>query len=344
MPLKEKRILGLDIGTYGVKAVELDTSGREPVITNFGKTRVRSPHAMVEAIREVRSLAGTKTKRVVTAVSGRSVIVRYIQMRRMGDADLRNAVRFEAKKYIPFDTEEIVLDCQRLDGNGSASSGDETDQMRVLLVAVKKSSVVEQLTLLREAGVQPVVIDVDGFALGNAWELSRRGGGGNGEAVALVDVGANKACINILMGASSYFTREVYVAGNDFSEAISRRMELDVQQVETLKRAPGEQLEEVREATLGTLDDLGNEIRLSLDYFENQFEREVSEILLSGGGAALPWIQEELSGLLAKPVRTWDPLETVSCDVGPAEERLRCESAQFAVAVGLAARAWDMRQ
>jgi type IV pilus assembly protein PilM len=346
MVLKEKRVLGLDIGTYSIKAVELDAGGDEPVITNFGKTRVKNPQAVVDALREVRELAGTKTRKVVTAVSGRSVIVRYIQMRRMSDGDLRNAIRFEAKKYIPFDTEEIVLDCQSLDGNGhapAAGQGNDGDQMRVLLVAVKKSTVSEQMAVLREAGMQPVVIDVDGFALGNAWELNRRGKTDAAAPVALVDIGANKASINILVGRSSYFTREVYVAGNDFSEAISRRMELDLTQVESLKRAPGDKLDQVREATLGPLDDLGNEIRLSLDYFENQFEQEVSEVLVSGGGAALPWVQEELASLLAKPVRPWDPLENVTCQVGSAEERFRCESGQFAVAVGLAARAWGQK-
>ena len=341
MPSKFRRLLGLDIGTYSVKAVELDARGREPVVTSFGKTRVRSPQAVVEAIREVRSLAGTKNKKVVAAVSGRGVIVRYIQMRRMSESDLRNAIRFEAKKYIPFDTEEIVLDCQALD-NGLRGEKD-SDQMRVLLVAVKKSTVTDQMAVLREAGVQPVIIDVDGFALGNAWELNHRQNGSSKRPVALVDIGANKSSINILVGNSSYFTREVYTAGNDFSEAISRRLEMDIQQVEGLKRAPGDALEEVREATLGPLDDLGNEIRLSLDYFENQFEREVSEVLLSGGGSAMPWVAEELSALLGKPVRAWDPLENVTCEVGPAEERFRCEAGQFAVALGLAARAWAGR-
>jgi len=339
MALKARRLLGLDIGTYSIKAIELDASGREPVVTNFGKTRVRGPQQQVEAIREVRSLAGTKNKKVVTAVSGRGVIVRYIQMRRMSESDLRNAIRFEAKKYIPFDTDEIVLDCQRLDDNGPGP-GATGDQMRVLLVAVKRNTVTDQMAILREAGVQPVIIDADGFALGNAWDLNRREARDDARPVALVDIGANKSSINILVGTSSYFTREVYTAGNDLSEAISRRLELDMQQVETLKRAPGDALDQVREATLGPLDDLGNEIRLSLDYFENQFEREVSEVLLSGGGAAMPWVEEELSGLLGKPVRAWDPLENVTCDVGPAEERFRCESGQFAVALGLAARAW----
>lgn len=342
MPLKERRILGLDIGTYSIKAVELDGSGREPVITNFGKTHLRGPEALVEGIREVRALAGTRIKRAVTAVSGRSVIVRYIQMRRMSPAELRTAIRFEAKKYIPFDTDEIVIDCQALNGDRPAADGQGHEApMRVLLVAVKRSTVVDQMAVLRQAGVQPVAIDVDGFAIGNAWELNRRlSGAADGRAVALVDIGANKASINILVGTSSYFTREVYVAGNDFSEAVSRRLELDLAQVEALKRAPGDRLDEVREATLGPLDDLGNEIRLSLDYFENQFENEVSEVLLSGGGAALGWIHEELSGLLAKPVRAWDPVEHIRCDMGAAEERFRCEAGQFAVAVGLAARAW----
>ena len=338
---KSNRILGLDIGSSEVKALEMQAAGDSFAITGFASSKVKTPDEIKFAIKEVYRAGGFKTKRVVTSVSGRSVIVRYVTMLQMSKDDLQSAIRFEADKYIPFEVEEVVLDCQILEENVGKGEGDQPE-MKVLLVAVKRSLIEEHVALLKECGLQPVVIDVDAFALGNAFELrtqqTKREKEYEDKVVALIDIGGNKTNINIMKGKTSAFTREVYLAGNDFTEAIARRLGVDEAEAEALKIDPRDRVGEVEECILPTLDDLGNEIQLSFDYFENQFDKEVEEVYISGGSAKLPGLARTFEGNFDKPIVFWDPLENLQVK-GPVDEKaLRSRSGQLAVAVGLASR------
>jgi type IV pilus assembly protein PilM len=250
--------------------------------------------------------AGIKTKRCVTAVSGRSVIFRQVAMTRVPDAELRQAIEWEADKYIPFDVNEVQLDAQRLeDGDGEG-----TGQTKVLLVAVKKAQVEEHIALLQSVGLRPVIIDVDVFALGNAFELRNLTLGIlDNEVRALVDIGASKTNINIMRGNVSCFPREIYVAGNDLTEAVAKRFGEDARDVEKMKREPGGALESMQDAMLPVLEDIGSEIRLSFDYFESQYEQKVKEVYLSGGSAFFPGLDTMLTQVFNLPVKLWDPTE-----------------------------------
>lgn len=336
---KPKRILGLDVGSHSVKAVEMTMKGEDVCITGYGKLVLADANEdRGEAIARLLRTYNLKTRRVVTSVSGRSVIVRYVTMARMSDDNLRNAIKFEADKYIPFDIDEVVLDCQRL------PTGDKEDggEMKVVLVAVKRSLIGEHVEILKVGGVNPRVIDVDSFALGNAFELREKYSPrveGNDRVVALIDIGASKTNINIVMGGTSYFTREVYLGGNEFTEAISRRLNLQPPEAEKLKAAPADNAELVREAVGPVIDDLGNEIHLSIDFFENQFDREIDEILLSGGGSRMQGIAEEFGRLFSKPAAPWDPTEYLAVASDAVDiEGLKADASQLAVAVGLASR------
>src|SRR6266850_800395 len=119
---KKKSLVGLDIGSSEVKAVELTEIGDQLMITGFGRAKVASKEGVRDAVSEALRRSGIKTKRVATAVSGRSVIVRYINMVSMSDEELKSALRFEADKYIPFELDEVVLDCARLEDPGEASA------------------------------------------------------------------------------------------------------------------------------------------------------------------------------------------------------------------------------
>ncbi len=334
---KSKKILALDIGSSEIKALEVQDTGAGIALTGFASAKIGNQNETIYAIKEIIKKVNFKVKRCVTAVSGRSVIVRYVTMAQMPLEDLRQAIRFEADKYIPFDVDEVVMDTQILEDNvGDAGS----PEMKVLLVAVRKSLIEEHLALLADAGLQPHIIDVDAFALGNAFEVRARGQGGLApeKVVALIDIGSNKTNINILKGGVSYFTREVYLAGNDFTEAVSRKFNLDTQEAERLKCDPGGQATEVEEAILPTLDDLGNEIQLSFDYFENQFDRVVEEVYISGGSARLPGLQRAFEGAFEKSVVFWNPLEGVEIK-GNVDARVVSQYAgQLAVGVGLASR------
>jgi type IV pilus assembly protein PilM len=338
---KKNRILGLDIGSSEVKGIELSETGGKFFIAGFSSAKVHSPDETRFAIREVLRKGRYKTKRVVTSVSGRSVIVRYVTMPKMSKEELQSAIRFEADKYIPFEVEEVVLDCQILEeGVGTGESGQP--EMKVLLVAVKKSLIEEHVDLLKGVDLQPTIIDVDAFALGNAFELRNLNTGRAdlaNKVVSLIDIGANKTNINILKGMISYFTREVYLAGNDFTEAISRRLQIEASEAEELKIDPRDRVGEVEECVLPALDDLSNEIQLSFDYFENQFDREVEEVYISGGSSKLPGLLKAFESSFDKPIVFWDPLENMEVQSDKIDVRqIKKISSQLAVTVGLASR------
>src|SRR4030095_15938060 len=142
---KKKSGVGLDIGSSVVKAVELTQAGDQLKITGFGHAAIESKDAVKETIAEACRRSGLRAKRVVTAVSGRAVIVRYINMTTMADEELKSALKFEADKYIPFQVDEVVLDCARLPDFGEGASKEGDKEMKVLLVAVKQTLVDEHL-------------------------------------------------------------------------------------------------------------------------------------------------------------------------------------------------------
>ena len=335
---QRKSIVGLDIGSSCIKAVELTRDKFDFVISGYGQIEVPSENARQDAIAELMRAAKFRSKRVATAVSGKHVIFRYVSMAEMAEDKLLPAVRLEADKYIPFDVAEVELDAQKLattvDGAGKA-------EMKVLLVAAKKTVVADHARILTELGLQPVSVGVDGFALGNAWELGELVNPGiqdAGRTVALVDIGAGKTSINILRDNVSYFAREVPMGGMELTNAIARRMGLDPTQAEQLKREPGDELANVQEACSQVLEDLGNEINLSFDFFENQFDGDVQEVWLTGGTALLPFLEESFERIFEKRTKTWNPVEGLKVRAENVDvEALNQLAPQLAVALGLAA-------
>ena len=310
---RKKAAIGLDVGTHAIKVVEVGVSGSTVTVGNAGYQEITSEDAREAALRDLVHRTGLKGEDVVTSVAGRSVIVRYVNLRRM---------------------DEVVLDCQPIEGADNVGP----DEMRVLLVAVKRNLIEEHVSLLRACGVNPVVIDVDGFALGNAHLLAS--GGNVGEDVkGCVDIGASKTNINVMQGDRSLFTREVYVGGSDFSAEISRRLSINPFEVEELKSNPGEKEQDLREAVQGVTDDLANEIRLSLDFFENEFDRKVESVVLSGGGSRMAGLAESLQESFEKPTTVWDPSSALTMRLShDGEELFRGKAPQMTVAIGLAAR------
>lgn len=339
-----KYLIGLDIGSRFVKMVELALVKKDQLsITNVKLEEVASPGALRDVLKGMLLTTKFKTKRVCTAVSGRSVIVRYITMPLMGPEEMLNAIKFEATKYIPFEIQDVQLDAQKLQQGGTPGVvGLNDKEMRVLLVAVKKNVIDEHAALLEECGFIPDMIDFDAFALGNAFEVVsklRADAAESKKIIALVDIGASKASINILDDNTSQFTREIYIAGNDFTAAIAKKLSIDPAQAELIKKDPGDKAEEIKDAVSTTIDDLCHEIRLSFDYFENQFDKQIETIFLTGGSSKMVGIEELIERALEKKPVKWDPTDVLpitSADVDQME--LKHNAVQMAISIGLAAR------
>jgi type IV pilus assembly protein PilM len=334
---QSKAVVGIDVGSYAVKAVALQANKDRVTLAGFAQARIESQDVS-EVVKRVLGQLGVKTRRVVTSVSGRSVIVRQVETPRLQGDDLRKHIVHEADKYIPFGADEVIIDCQPLPDRPGAKSG----TLQVMLVAVRKSFIQEHLAILRQAGIAPEVIDVDVFALSNAYELFGPPLPAEAErkATALIDIGASKSNIAIVQGSHLLFTREVYLAGNEISDVIARTFNEPVEDIDKIKLAPGETLEAMVDAAMPAFEDLANEIRLSFDYVEGQFESEVSSVVLTGGSAQLPTVAAVLGNILGRPVHVFDPL--AGLDLVPSRydiHALDANSPSLAVVLGLAAHA-----
>jgi type IV pilus assembly protein PilM len=338
-----KTVIGLDVGSYAVKAVALQPHGDRLTLQGYAQARIGSQEP-VEVIRKVLEQLGARSRRLVSSVSGRSVIVRQVETPRLNPNELKAHIAYEADKYIPFGSEEVIIDCQPLPERAEEAGA----KMQVLLVAVRRGFVEDHIVQLRNAGIAPEIIDVDVFALANAYELLGPGAPNDPEAktaTALIDVGASKSNIAIVQGTRLLFTREVYLAGNEITDAIVRTFNEPAENVERIKSAPGEALEALIDAAMPAFEDLANEIRLSFDYVEGQFDAQVNHVVLTGGSSQLPGIAEILGNILGRPVHVLDPLAGI--DLVPSRydvHGLDANGPSLTIALGLAAHVLTFAQ
>lgn len=349
-----KSIVGLDLGSQVLKAVEITLEGPEPVITGFARVEIPPGGDKAQALAELFRRGKFRSKQVVTSVAGQAVVVRYVSMPKMNENELKQAIKIEADRYVPFDIDECVIDCQplkRKSGRGGENDGDKSDNMTVLLVACRTAAIEEQVKLLQSQGLAPIAVDVDGFALANAWELCGlpddelaaevAAGGEKREekAIALVDIGATRTSINVLAGGETCFSREIGIGGHDMTQAVARKLGVEVFEAEAIKRTGDDKEAEVARAIQPVLEDLTSEISLSLDYVENHEGLRVDEVLLSGGGVLAPGAVTYIEQATGRTTRTWNPLEGLRiADDRVDVEELEAWAPSLVVAVGLASR------
>lgn len=336
--MSSRSLVGLDIGSRVIKALQLTETGDHLAITEYGTAEISPERSLLDVVSDLFDRKRFRTRRVATAVSGRGVFVRYVSMPAMSEPELVNAARYEMGKYLPVEADEVVHDAQRLE-EPEAPAGDPEPEMKVLLVAAKRNHVDTHLAVLEQVGLVPHVLDVDSFALGNAYELSARANPqavASGKLVALVDIGASKTNINVVDGRRSFFTREFYKGGNDVTEAICRKLSMEPRQAEDFKQSGDPR---VTELTASAIDDICHDVLLSLDYFENQYDRRVEDLLVAGGGSMTAGLLETLGRTVQKPVASWDPAKHLPSEL-PEDSlgELEASAGQSTIALGLASR------
>ncbi len=226
---KSKSVVGLDIGSSAVKAVELKTAGKGFKVVAFAIEPVPPDSivdgaiidgtAVADAIRRLFENKAFKTKEVAASLSGNAVIVKKISLPVMTESELAESIYWEAEQYIPFDIQDVNLDYQILN---PGTIGEGAGTMDVLLVAAKKEKIADYTGVISQAGRVPVVVDVDAFALQNAFEINY--GLEPEQVVVLLNAGASAININILSGDQSLFTRDISVGGNAYTEAVQKEL------------------------------------------------------------------------------------------------------------------------
>ncbi len=286
----KKDLVGLDIGSGAIKLVQLKKQKQGYRLHKFGVLpidpelivdgAVMDAGQVVSAIRELVAKEAPRTKNVAISVSGHSVIVKKISLPLMTEEELQESIKWEAEQYIPFDINDVNIDAHILH---TQDAYQEEGQMPVLLVAVKKDKLMEYTHLVQEAGLIPVIGDVDVFALENMY--TENYDVREGETVALINIGASMMNINILKGGIFSFTRDISTGGKQYNEAIQREMDLSFDQAERAKRA--EVIEGVDENQVSDIvhrlnADLVGEVMRSFDYFKTTSPNEsIDRILVS---------------------------------------------------------------
>lgn len=377
-----KKVVGLDVGSHQVKAVELRKSGGKIELVRFGIADVfpeGTPASVtdsdvfqlkVNAVQTALQRGKIGAKYSVSAVSGESIIVRYIQLPEMPEAELKNALRWEAEEYIPFSIDEVNLDSVVLGPSGSQGKVD------VLLVSARKDLVNEHVQLVRAAGLIPVIVDVEGFAFVNAFEVNYQPT--PEDCLCLVHIGAEVTNINIYVGNTSRFSRDIGLAGNAITHTICQKCGVPFSKGEELKkevgatdplrdeeegagggaetelistirgaveRITGSDLGDdspeatARKAVQNALTQLVGEIRRSIQFFEGQSGgATVQRVVVGGGSSRMKNLTNHLQAELDTSVELFDPLRGISVGREVDRNLLERHREQLGAGIGLALR------
>jgi type IV pilus assembly protein PilM len=344
-------MVGVDIGSSSVKAVELQGKGADLQLLNLGFETLQADSVVDGQIMELNAVSNAigsifnehkiKTTRVAAGVNGHSVIVKNIVLPQMTEEELQESFAWHAEEHIPFDISDVNLDYHVMNR--------ADDAIHVLLAACKRDKVANLKQAIQLAGKQPSVVDVDAFALQNCYELNYDPQPGH--VVALLNIGASTTNINILNGVRSVFTRDATFGGNQYTSLLQKEMGLTFDQAEAVKRGmPLPEGIEQRDIApiLDTVSDiLALEIQKTMDFYRatvEEGESAVEKILVSGGGSKLKGLVDFLSRRFEVPVEMFDPFRKIKVDSrGFDPEYMREIVPEMAIAVGLALRGVDAR-
>jgi type IV pilus assembly protein PilM len=341
---RQSGFLVLDIGSSSVKLAEVQQGASGPRLTALGLAAlpptviqsnvIQDEGPVIEAIRKLVRDTGAKAEQVITAVPGPAVIVKKVILPGQTGAAVDGAVLAEASHLIPDSLDNVNLDYQVIDWI------EDGNKMEVLVVAVKKEIINSYTEAIRAADLDPVVVDVDYFALENMFELNYETPAGH--PVALINIGARYSSINILKAGRSTFTGDVPVGGTEYNDALTRQLGVspgDADALKTGRPVPGVD-EAVVEPVLGSVTEgIVEEIQRALSFFWTAATDEpLGGVILSGGTARMPGLVEQLTQRLQCVVEVANPFRRVSLERRKDRELVEKSGPALAVTVGLATR------
>jgi type IV pilus assembly protein PilM len=342
---RKKGVIGVDIGSSSIKAVELKEAKRGYELVNYGIAPIPSEvivdGAIMDSVTVVNAVKGLlserkiKTRDAAISLSGHSVIIKKITLPAMTEAELGESIQWEAEQYIPFPISDVNIDFHILEMVPGQP------QMDVLIVAAKKDMINDYTAVMTEAGLNTVVVDVDSFALENMYcanyEVLPD------ETVALVNLGANVININILKGGTSTLTRDVTAGGRQITTEIQKHLGVSYEDAEVLKcggKVEGVDSKDVDSIVKFSSGALVTEVQRSFDfYLSTAHEGRIDRAYLSGGSSKIKGIAEAVSERAGVPVEMADPFLKIGYNSKVFDpESLRRDAPFLCVGVGLATR------
>ncbi|HQI79934.1 MAG TPA: type IV pilus assembly protein PilM [Deltaproteobacteria bacterium] len=347
----EKNLLGLDIGSQSIKMVDIEKTRNGYQLKSLGvglipaecivDKDIMDSETVVDTVKNLRENLKVKARGSATAISGHSVIVKKAELPIMNEGELRQSLPIEAEQYIPFDINDVYLDTFIL-----GESIERTDMMDVLFVAAKRELVDEYASAVRNAGLKPMLIDIDVFSLETMYEANYPDAPEN--TVALVDAGASMINVNILKDGMSIFARDISMGGRQLTERIQREFNVSFERAENIKTGAnieGIDLEKINYIFKMAAETYVQEIRRTLDFFLSTMVNEnIEKIYMSGGSSRIPGLTKLLEKQMEIPVEIINPFNNIRWDDRVFDpEYMAYIAPQMAVAVGLALRRADYK-
>lgn len=345
----QKLTIGLDIGSHAVKACQLTPAGDHYKLISLGSARL-PPNCVEDGVMQepetVGQVIGTllknlklKGNKVAISISGYSVIVKKISLMAMEESELAAHIQTEAEQYIPFDIDEVFIDFQDLKTNT-----EEDERTDVILVAAKKDVVNGYLEMLSAAGLDTVIVDVDAFALENAYGANF---GGEDENIALVDIGASKMNINVVSRGSSVLVRDVVMGSRILTETIQNHFDISTEEAEDLKTGqaePGDKMQELEDIFVNTCNQWITEAKRALDfYYSNYPDETINKIVLSGGGAKVKGLAKLFAQETGLKTEIFNPFAKADADPDKIDpDYLKHLGPEMALSTGLATRSTNI--
>jgi type IV pilus assembly protein PilM len=339
-----KSIVGLDIGSHSIKAIVLDQSKAGLVLSSVGQAilppeaiiegAVQEPELVANAIKNLVKSLKVKAKNVCTSISGYSVIIKKISLPTATREELSENIEVEAEQFIPFDISEVNVDFQIV---GQSESNEE--QMEVVLVAAKRDVIDTYMKLLVDSGLKPTIIDVDVFALENAFTHNQPD---VNETVALVDIGANKMNINVIKGGMSLLTKDAAMGGARITAEIQDAFDVDFKTAEAIKtggmEAPDQAL--VDDIVSRAAENWVAESKRTIDYLEASYPGEaIHGIYISGGSSRIASLDQYFQKELGVPVKRFNPFEQIGINTTKFDPAyIEYMAPQVSICLGLALR------
>jgi len=348
---KAPPLFGLDISSSSVKMLEIVDAGKgafrveryaiEPLARDaVADGNINNLEAVIDAVRRCHKRMGTRTKHVAMAVPTGAVITKKIIVNAaLREDELEVQVETEANQYIPFALEEVNLDFQAI-----GPSPTSPDEQEVMIAATRKEKVEDRVAVAESAGLKPLVMDVESFAQQTALTLVVQAlpGGGKDQNVAVVDIGANVMNVTVLRNDQSVYSREQAFGGNQLTQEIVTRYGMSPEEAENAKRSGGLPDDFEAEVLRPFMQNLATEVQRALQFFFTSTQyHNVDHILLAGGSAVIPGLDEVVTTQAQVPAMIANPFAHMQTSPRVQQKRLMIDAPSLIVACGLAMRRFD---
>jgi len=331
---KKRSNVTLDVGSHALKIMEVLPAHKLPAITKIGAYDLPDPseESLSRGLKSLLATTRISAKEVAISVSGSGVVVRFVELPSMHEAELVKALPYEADKYIPFDIGDVILEHIILEKNEAEK------KMKVLLVCARKDFINDRIEMLKKAGLRPILIDVDSFAIFNSFIKSVSAGERVRKTIVLLNIGSHLTNVVVACGDTPWMVRDINLGGSNLTQALQEQLGIEEARARSLKQNAAEQNEEMLSILKGVLLRLAEEIKLSFTYYENQYGKGVDEVYISGGTSDLKGLDVILKEATGLEYRRWDPLSPFEVSPDIPKETLDKIRPSFAVCSGLALR------